>query len=374
MNSLKVQIAVLALGISLFAALAASFLPHYVYEARDALFLMSLNQLDQAELQSLMNRHGMCSPIVQKFRLERGYIWWDINFTGIKFVIAGLVAIVCAWLATRYAGRIIRPIQQLSAATELIRQGQSEIAFPETKAPSEIANLSANFSRMNDWLKASNADLKLRSRGIAHEIRTPLAVMRARLIGVQEKVYTANGELVAGLLRQIELIDQLTTDVSLLLDTAGSSEVLEIGRVDIKEICDAVAYSLQPMAESAGIDIMAHGQSVTASVDAGKLERAIANLVRNAIQHAACKHIALTTELRRDGLAIICEDDGNGWPITPPEKLLTAFVTGENSLGEAFGRTGLGLALVNAITKAHRGILTLETSPMGGAKATITLP
>jgi signal transduction histidine kinase len=374
MKTLKSQIALLALGISLFAALTTAFMPHYVYDARDTLFMLSLSGADQDALSELIKTHGQCSPLVEKFQFDRGYGAWDINFTAVKFMIAGVATLLCTWLATRYAGRITRPIQQLSNAANAIRQGSNNIAFPDTKSVSEIADLGSNFSRMHDWLKASDEDLKLRSSGIAHEIRTPLAVMRARLIGVQENIYQPDAALVSGLLRQIELIDQMTTDISLLYDTSGSSQALQKSQADVRLICDAVVYSLAPLAQESGVVINVIGQAAPVDVDAAKLERAIANLVRNAIQHGKCKNIDVAVSVQNDQLVIDCDDDGVGWPLEKPETLLKAFVTGDEKAEQAAGRTGLGLALVDAIAKAHDGKLVLGRSKREGARASIIIP
>jgi hypothetical protein len=87
MKSLQSQIAVLALAIGLFAALTAAFMPHYVYEARDALFTLSLTGPNADMLKALVKMHGQCSPLVEKFQMDRGYGSWEINFTAVKFAI-----------------------------------------------------------------------------------------------------------------------------------------------------------------------------------------------------------------------------------------------------------------------------------------------
>jgi signal transduction histidine kinase len=262
----------------------------------------------------------------------------------------------------------------LTQATKAIRSGGANIVIPDVKGGQEIVDLATNFSRMNERLKASDDDLRVRSRGIAHEIRTPLAVMRARLIGVQEGVYPADEVLVASLLRQIELIDHLTTDVTLLCDTTGYSQALHLSQVDICEICEAVRYSLAPLAEKGEIIVSVVGEGVTLAGDAGRLERAISNLTCNAIQHSGGTHVTLTIQSFKDDISISCDDDGSGWPVDPPEKLLAAFVNGTEEGTDATGRTGLGLAIVNAIAKAHGGSLILGHSSLGGVKATIVIP
>ncbi len=204
--------------------------------------------------------------------------------------------------------------------------------------------------------------------------RARAVVRRRQLVGLQENIYQPDAALVSGLLRQIDLIDQLTTDISLLYDTSGSSEALQKSPVDVRAICDAVVYSLTPLAQESGAEISAPGSANPVEVDAAKLERAIANVVRNAIQHGKCKRISLSVSMQDDALVIDCDDDGVGWPTDTPDDLLKAFATGDGRAKRPGGRTGLGLALVEAIAKAHGGKLVLEMSSMGGAKAAIFIP
>jgi signal transduction histidine kinase len=84
--------------------------------------------------------------------------------------------------------------------------------------------------------------------------------------------------------------------------------------------------------------------------------------------------VTLTIQSFKDDISISCDDDGSGWPVDPPEKLLAAFVNGTEEGTDATGRTGLGLAIVNAIAKAHGGSLILGHSSLGGVKATIVIP
>jgi signal transduction histidine kinase len=192
--------------------------------------------------------------------------------------------------------------------------------------------------------------------------------MRARLIGVQENLYEPNADIIAGLLRQVDQIDSLISDIGLLCDTIGSSEALQLGSVDVFELAQVVTHSLAPLAEASGVKIQLDGKPISVTADAAKLERAIANLVQNTLQHSGCKNCVLSIDRIGDQLKIVCDDDGRGWPLDPPDQLIRPFVSGDAQAQFAGGRTGLGLALVSAIVKAHEGEVSLSASPMGGAR------
>ena len=113
---------------------------------------------------------------------------------------------------------------------------------------------------------------------------------------------------------------------------------------------------------------------VIADADPARLERAISNLVENAIQHAGATRVTITVEDVGDQCRIIVVDNGRGWPVSDPEALKEPFVTGDSATRERSKRTGLGLAIVQAIARAHQGSLVLESSPGGGARAVLTIP
>jgi signal transduction histidine kinase len=374
MKTLKSQIALLALGISLFAATASAFLPHYVFGLRDQLFEMSLGASERSAFQNLVATQGQCAPEVDAFKAIHNWTAWELSYNSVLCFTIVFAAAMCSWLAFRYGERIAQPIQQVSLAANALRTGRARVDFPDTKGAVEITDLVESFARVNAWLKASDQDLRLRSHGIAHEIRTPLAIMRARLIGVQEKLYEPNAAVITGLLRQVDQIDGLTSDIGLLCDTIGSSQALQLSPVDAFELAEVVTHSLAPLAEASGVTVQRVGQPISVLGDAAKLERAIANLVQNALQHSGCKNCVLTIDRVGNQLQINCDDDGRGWPLDPPDKLIRPFVSGDADNQFAGGRSGLGLALVSAIVKAHGGDLALSASPMGGARATLSLP
>jgi signal transduction histidine kinase len=235
-----------------------------------------------------------------------------------------------------------------------------------------------NFADMTEALKSADTDLRLRSSGIAHELRTPLAVLRGRLVGVQSGLFAVDERLIDSLLRQVGLIERLTNDLSLLCDTRGMGFALDRALTVIADVIAAVVDSLTPIATDASIRIdvrdTAGDSDVFADVDAARLERAICNLVENAIHHSGGRVIMLALEDLGDAFRILVDDDGDGWKIADPESLTRPFVTGEFKSDGRNLRTGLGLAIVQAIAHAHHGTLSMEASPLGGARAVLRLP
>jgi signal transduction histidine kinase len=376
MTKLRTQIAGLVIIISIAAALIAAFVPHYVYELRDYLFITSLAEPDQLKLEGLLKSYGQCSPQVSDFKEARGGMRWELNYNVALAILIMLTAIIGALLSLRLAGAIAAPIVQLSAAAKAIANGaHDDVLLPTKKSASaEIDTLTQNFGAMAQTLKAADQDLRLRSNGIAHELRTPLAVIRGRLIGAQNQVFAADDAFIDALLRQVGLIEQLTNDLSLLCDTRGASISLNKQATSVTDIVHAVIESLTPMAEQATIKIESDLKPSIATIDASRIERAISNVVENAIHHSNAHSIKISLENNSTHSIISVEDDGSGWPVDNPQTLTQAFVTGNSENAARSNRTGLGLAIVDAIVNAHRGEMMLGTSALGGARIDILLP
>ncbi|WP_395794417.1 sensor histidine kinase [Aquimonas sp.] len=374
--SLRLQIASVAIAISVGAALIAAFVPGLLFELRDYLFMASLPAEDQETLRRLIEVHGSCSGIVHEFQGQHGITRWDFNYHVALTVAIIATAVIGGTLAFKLAGGIAAPIVSLSMAAKAVANGaRDNERLPPRSGPREVGELIGDFALMTESLAAADRDLRLRSNGIAHELRTPLAVIRARLSGAKDGVFVADPAFFDSLLGQVSQIERLTSDLSMLCDSQGLGFSLERAPTSVNDVVEAVIHCLGPMAADHGVTLTHHGDGpVMADADAARLERAIANLVENAIRHAAATRVTVTVDDAGDRCRIVVVDDGRGWPVRDPDTLKEPFVTGDSAARERSKRTGLGLAIVQAIARAHHGSLALESSPGGGARAVLTIP
>jgi two-component system, OmpR family, sensor histidine kinase AdeS len=278
MNSLSSRIAVSAIIVSVVAAMVAAFVPGYVYQLRDQLFLSSLPESDQQTLEQLLSAHGQCSPLVHAFKTAHGFEPWQINYEWALGALIFLTAACCGAIAIASARRIARPIASLADNARSIALGARDLPHPLLGGmPHEIVTLHRDFSTMVTALDAADQDIRLRSAAIAHELRTPLAVMRGRLVGVQEGVFSVDQTVFDSLMRQITLIDQLVTDLNLLASGKDSELNLQSGPVQLDSIANAVIEALLPKAKETGTALLAQLEPVTVMADAARIERALLN-------------------------------------------------------------------------------------------------
>jgi two-component system sensor histidine kinase AdeS len=214
----------------------------------------------------------------------------------------------------------------------------------------------------------------MRSADSAHELRTPLSVLRGRLIGVQSGVFPLDATLLNGLLRQIGLVDQLVADLNMLASPLGIDMQLDLEPVAMDRLAASVIETLQLDAAEQGNTLKLVATPIVAQVDPGRIERALVNLVANAIRYAPGSEIQVSVRSAADQILLSVLDTGPGWPSDDPQSFAAAFVRGDQSRSRQSGGSGLGLAIVTAIARAHGGSLRLSAGQGGGALAEIIIP
>lgn len=207
--------------------------------------------------------------------------------------------------------------------------------------------------------------------GIAHELGTPLAVVRARGAAI------ANGEVDEPRMRQygvvvVEHVDRMAAVIRRLLDFARRRPAErrdgELGRV-----VDQAVRFVAPLATKAGVEVTLRPSSsrLTLPLDEGQMQQALANLLVNAI-HATKSggHVEVTVRAARLGAEVIVDDDGPGVAPANQREVFDPFFTTKPA-GEG---TGLGLTIALGIVREHGGTIALSTAPLGGARFVVSLP
>ena len=283
--------------------------------------------------------------------------------------VAPLLALLIWWLAAL----TLRPLQQVAQAVRE-RDTESLAPLPTARLPDELAplvnalnGLLARLGRSLDTQRAFVADA-------AHELRSPLQALKLQL-QLLERAADADGRSAAvkalgeGITRSAWLVEQL---LALARNEPGAPP-LPFTRVDLAEIArTALAATVaQAVARGSELDLQADGP-VPLQGDAGSLTVLVRNLVDNAVRHSppgtrVQVHVGL-----HDGRPLLVVDDaGPGIPPDDRERVFDRFVRREQAQGEASEGSGLGLAIVRTVAQRHGATVTLDTSPLGGLRATV---
>ncbi len=287
-----------------------------------------------------------------------------IRTTTLVLMVATLVvlAIASAIAIPRFIRQEMRGLSAAATAAAGIDVNQRGIRIPETELPTEVLTL---VHAVNDALERLDEAHSRRERFLAdaaHELRTPIAVLSARIESAEP--FKGREKLLSDVTRLGELTNQLLDVQRLTL-----SEPVFIA-VDLVELGAAVVADLAPLAIAAGyeLELEAPETPVLVSGDPGSLHRAVLNLVRNAIDYAGNRG-RISVTVRSTG-SIAVGDDGPGIPEGQAQRIFEPFHRSTRSSHGA----GLGLSLVDSIVRRHNASIAVGRTASGGARFVIVFP
>ena len=260
--------------------------------------------------------------------------------------------------------RAIRPLVEASSQAANIGPARTDIRLPEQNIPNEIVPLVRAVNLAFDRLDRGFRAQREFTGDAAHELRTPLAVLRARIDTLENK------NEVPALRRDVEGMSRI---VSQLLELAelDALAIEDRGTVDLRTICSDVAEFIAPLVIEHGRDISlrAPDEPVLVKGNGELLKRAIRNVVENALYHAP-EGSTVEIELDRGGTVCVM-DQGPGVEPQDVDRIFERFWRADRSRS---GGAGLGLSIVKQIVESHGGAVTVENRPSGGAAFSIRLP
>ncbi len=275
------------------------------------------------------------------------------------------------------ACRTLRPMRHLSAVTRsIVETGRFDARVPESKSGDELNALVVLFNQMLARIEALIGGMKEALDNVAHDLRTPVT----RLRGVAEQALRAGGgaaqarEALADCLEESErVIAALDTlmDIS-EAETGAARLVLEDLNLTalVREVAELYEYAAEDKAVALSTRAPA---DLFLRADRGRLRRAIANLVDNAIKYSAGGGRVEIEAFQKDQQAVLLVRD-TGVGIAPQDlpRIWERLYRGDKSRSQR--GLGLGLSLVQAIVHAHRGRVEAAPNPLGGSVFALYLP
>jgi len=289
-----------------------------------------------------------------------------LGFTGAAAAFGG------AWFFARLA---TRPAEQIAAQAQAIEAGTLSAHITAHAEVVEYASLVAVLNAMLDRLRAAFDAQRRFVADASHELRSPLTVMRGDLDVALRRDRSVE-ELRAVLERMREEVDGMTALAGNLLLLARADAGLPasaLGEVDLADVVDRVVARSAGPAEAAGVVLTAAAQSAPVHGDAALLDRAVGNLVENALTHAPRGARVAVRCAAAGGVATLeVEDGGPGIAPEHAEHVFERFYRTDPARGRDAG-AGLGLPIARAIAEAHRGALVLARATPG-ALFRLTVP
>jgi two-component system, OmpR family, sensor kinase len=294
---------------------------------------------------------------------------------GVGGAIVLLLASLGAWLL---AGAALRPVERLRAAVAAVPPDQPGGALLVPGTRDELAALART---MNELLGRISRALERERRLIAdasHELRSPLTVLRTEL-ELANRPTRSRAELaesVGHAAREADRVARLADDLLFLARTDQGGPVVHPVRQPLQPVLAGAMTAAAARAGAGGVRLdLEVDQGLTAPIDADRLRQAVDNLLDNALRVAPPGSAVRVRVERRDGMvAVVVSDAGPGFPPDFLPHAFERFRRADPARSREHGGAGLGLAIVEAIARGHRGRAEAANLPDGGAVVRLLLP
>ena len=275
----------------------------------------------------------------------------------------------CLVLIVRTTRRRFAPIAALIGAAEQIERGDYSARVPE-RGGRDVRALARTFNTMSERLSAVDSQRRSFLADVAHELRTPLAIMRGRLEAMLDGIHPRDDDHLRAVLGHAAALERLVGDVATVAAAEAGALPLNLQQIDLAVLANSVADDFAETARQTGADIRVQVDSNAATVsgDAARLRQALANLVANAL-HSGGAVVEIGVARTAEGTEISVRDNGAGIAPELLPHIFDRFVRGPESAG-----SGLGLAIVADIAAAHGGSAAAASTPGVGTTITLLLP
>ena len=290
---------------------------------------------------------------------------------GLLFVAVPLIDLIVFGLMVIVVGRALRPVERLRREVDTITAANlgDRVAHPGTD--DEIGRLATTMNRMLGRLDDSQRAQRRFISDASHELKSPLASLRQYAeVARDYPGRISEADLAGAVLDESGRLERLVRNLLLLARADEQSLALATSSVDLDDLVLAEAARLRATTQ---LTVDASGVG-PARVDGneGLLGQVMRNLADNAARHAAST-VRLSVSTKDARALVTVEDDGDGIQPSDRERVFERFVRLDEARGRDAGGTGLGLAIVRELVNAHGGSVTIDESPLGGARVVVVL-
>lgn len=278
---------------------------------------------------------------------------------------AGLVGLLIGSIALPLVvRRSLKPLKDVTQAVEDISLADLSARVPVPDTGDEVAELASEFNRMIDRIAEDEETRRRYLAAISHEVRTPLAIAEGHL-EMWETLGPAEGQSASDMARTVQReLERLRRVLDDLLAVARGADDLAVRSepVFLPDVVDSLQSRITGLGH-ADIEIQAPPPDVVLG-DQARIEQTLLNLLKNAVEHnREGTHVVLSTRVEGDQIVFTVADNGSGIPDELRIRVFEPFVSSRDSSADRIA--GLGLAVVQSLTRAQGGTVSLESSSSG---------
>jgi two-component system, OmpR family, sensor histidine kinase BaeS len=271
----------------------------------------------------------------------------------------------------RAVRRTARPIGEVMDAAAKVAEGDLS-ARVDVEGPTDVRDLARSFNRMAERLETTERQRRDLLADVAHELRTPLAVIRGRVEGIRDGLYAPNTDHLALIEEETRVMARLLDDLQLLSNAEAGALRLHRERLEPHELVETAEAAHRAEADERGVVFRTElaPDLPALDVDRVRIGEVLTNLISNALRHTpADGTVIVAAELDEGGVAFRVADTGEGIDPDQLPNVFDRFARSPESRG-----SGLGLAIAKSLVQAHGGTISAESEPGRGTTIRFALP
>lgn len=281
--------------------------------------------------------------------------------------IAGILALALGIVLAR---RTLGPARRMTEAAQALASGdRSHRVAIDTTA--ELGAMGEAFNKMADTIEEEDELRRLFASDVAHELRTPLAILRTQIEAIQDGVSQPTPEVVASLHEETLRLTRLVADLETLASAEAAHFSMKPSDLDMRPLMEAVAVEFAGPYDAKGVSLETDLRPASAYADPTRMHQIASNLLSNALKFTEPGGRVRLSLRAEDSWAILeVEDTGSG--ISPEEfdHVFDRFYRGKDVRA---GGSGIGLTVVRELVEAHGGRIQLA-SDASGTRFTLSIP
>src|SRR6266545_1066139 len=307
-------------------------------------------------------------PFALRGRIVGGIL---VPIGGISLILALFLVVVAILLMRRF----VNPLADVIYAARSVADGKLNTRVA-VNGPQDLRVLNESFNEMAAALELNDRQRRDLLTDIAHELRTPLSVIRGRLEGIIDGIYSADSRQVSLALEQTYLLERLVDDLRLLTLAETRQLHFEKKPVDLGELAAHTLelFSAEAREKNTSLSFERGNGNFVVQLDPQRTEQVIGNLIGNALRYVPeGSNVWITLEESSDGVRLTINDNGPGVADKDLPYLFDRFWRKDKSRSRISGGTGLGLTIAKQLVEAQGGTIEAKNLPEGGLQVIIEL-